>query len=347
MWLWRPRGLPKHFYDFYIWRPGITGLYESNYIKANSRNGELALWIKHNILAPKDPQLEPIVELWCALFQKGKKPIAVKKELPASKVSLERDFLSMRGPDILLTEERTATHIKDGVNSVSWDIQISKIPHPMGSPLVHFPYSGFYRWPFPKKKLLTPAPLTRWNGILTWNGKEIPIRDWIGFRNHNWGTEHAKTYAYGNCNFFDEIGSEIIFDGFSAKIGLGPVTTPFLSMAVVRNQFGDLAFNSLYTAISGIEKVSFPRWELQLRNDIYTLTLSMEADPSEFIGLLYRHPDGKLSYCYNTKWAKTKLSISLRNSPPTVYTSQFGELEFLFSQPLEGIPLYKSSASPD
>ncbi len=340
MWLWKPRGLPSHFYDFYVWRPGITGLYESNYIKANSPDGQTALWIKHNILAPKDPHSEPIAELWCVLFQRGKPPKAVKREVPASQLSLGKDHLSMEGPGILLTADRTATEISDGPNRVSWDIQISQTPPPLGAPIVHFPHAGFYRWPFPKKKLLTSAPLTRWNGSLRWNDQEILIRDWIGFRNHNWGKEHAKTYVYGNCNHFPTEEEPLIFDGFSAKIRIGPLTTPFISMAVIRTPFGDIPLNSVSTALTGREKVSFPRWKLELKNSIYEIKLSMEANPSEFIGLPYRHPDGKLSYCYNTKWAKTQLSISLRGAEPTVYSSEFGELEFLFSSPLKGVTHY-------
>lgn len=351
---WTPPGMPPSLYDEYQWKPGRTGLYESNYLKANAPDGRQALWLKHNILAWKDPQKPAIVELWCIFFEKGQPPRAFKQELPASRVRVKSGELGLEGDGILLSPARTATAIRDGDHAVSWDIAMSPWSGPVSRPLIHFPHAEFYRWGFPKKKMLTPEPKTLWNGRLSLDGRDIAIRDWVGFRNHNWGTEHAFRYAYGNCNLFDG-APDVVVDGFSAKIRLGPVVTPYLSMAVQRQGSVDTPFNGFLDAFRGEAIVDFPHWELHLsragtfhghgaRGNTQRLHWTMRGQPDQFIGLPYHQPSGSLSYCYNTKWAHTTLYIEEQGVEPRFYTSDQGELEFLVSEPLAGIPLYSGHA---
>jgi hypothetical protein len=331
--------MPTHLYESYQWKPGRHGLYESNYLKANSPDGKLAVWIKHNILAPADPKSQAIVELWCVLFRRGKRPLAVKQERPISEVTLANDCVRMKGDWILLSPQRTATTIVDGSNQVSWDISMTPEPESVGEPMIHFPYAGMYNWKFPKKKILTPAPRSRWHGSLQFGDQIIEIRDWIGFRNHNWGTEHAARYAYGNCNYFPD-APHILFDGFSAKIRLGLFLSPFISMGILRNGAQDIPFNSPCYALLSKVKLEFPTWEAVFKHRKYTLYLTQTGDPIEFIGLPYHNPDGRLSYCYNTKWAQTTLVLRESNGSEQRFSSPFGELEFLLPEPIPNVSLY-------
>jgi len=336
---WRPFGMPSHNYERYQWRPGRQGLYESNYVKANSPDGKRAVWLKHNILAWKDPKKEPLVELWCILFTRGEAPQVLKQEIPASRVVLDDDRVGMQGEGILFRPNRTATTITDNGRWASWDIEMEDLD--CGPGFVHFPYAGMYEWGFPKKKVITSSPLMRWNGILTFRDQEIPIENWIGFRNHNWGTEHAHCYAYGNCNHFPDAPG-VIFDGFSAKIRLGLLKSPYLSMAMIRLGEDDLPMNRLGTVFRSKANLRFPRWELQLQNENHKVQIIQEGEPVEFSGLPYHHPDGKLSYCYNTKWARTTLHIEDAFGKRQRFESDFGELEFLYPKPLKDVHLYPS-----
>lgn len=342
--LWRPSGMPEHNYDFYQWSADKQGLYESNYIKANSPDGKRALWLKHNILAPTQPNKPSLVELWCVYFSRGEAPRVVKQDIPAQSVRLATESLKMEGQDILLTPTRTATTIRDGKHTVSWDISIRPDDAVSTQPLIHFPYARMYTLPFPKKKLVTPQPKTRWDGVFRWDGEEIPIADWIGFRNHNWGTEHAWRYAYGNCNDFPEM-SGLVVDAFSAKIRLGPFKSPFLSAGIVRQGREDLAFNAIRSIVGAKAHVEFPRWELRIERDEMTMEWLQEGRPAEFAGLPYLHPNGAKSYCYNTKWAKTTLRLRRGKTGWQEYRSEQGELEFLYNKPIHGIPLYQGGGS--
>lgn len=336
---WRPRGLPSHHYDAYQWGPERAGLYESNYLKANSEDGRYGLWLKHNILSWKDRRRGAVVELWCVLFVRGEEVRVWKEELPVDAVRLGRDEVSMEGEGVLLSPGRTATRIRDGGREVSWDIALRPETE-AEAPLVHFPYAGLYTWKLPKKKLLTPEPRQRWNGVLRFDGEELEIRDWVGFRNHNWGTEHAHTYAYGNCNLFRDAPG-VVADGFSARLRVGLWKTPLLSALIVRDDVEDHAFNSVRTILTAQAHLAFPRWELKLQSRTHKVSWVQEAQAEDFVGLAYQHPDGKMSYCYNTKWAKTTVELEHCSGARKRWESDLGELEFLFTKPRGDVALYK------
>ena len=82
---------------------------------------------------------------------------------------------------------------------------------------------------FPRFKILTPYPAERFRGRLSVDGKEWVVEGWPGMQGHNWGRAHSERYAWAHCCAF-EGRPESWFEGFSAKIRLGPVTTPFLTM---------------------------------------------------------------------------------------------------------------------
>jgi hypothetical protein len=61
----------------------------------------------------------------------------------------------------------------------------------------------------------------------------------------------------------------------------------------------------------------------------------MTTDPSAYAGLRYAHPDGRESYCYNTKFADVSWTVDGER-----YTSRQGELEVLYPERLPGIEVH-------
>jgi hypothetical protein len=183
---------------------------------------------------------------------------------------------------------------------------------------------------FPKKKVVTPAPNLRFDGTFMVGAERWTIDGWIGMRGHNWGREHAWRYAYGNCNLWDD-GHPRLVDGFSARIKLGGgMKSPWLS--TIMGRAPDHALNNLNHWFGGAT-VSPEHWALRTGG----CQLEMRADTSTYVGLRYAHPGGDESYCYNTKFA----SVDWR-TPSGRFTSQTGELEVLYDQPLADIPLHPS-----
>ncbi len=294
------------------------GIYESNYLKANSPDGRRGLWLKHNLLRRADGS--GLGEFWVIRFTRGTAPLVAKHEVPWEDLDLAEDRIGIRCGPISLSPGRAQGAVAD----MRWDIQL----RPTLPPLHHFPADWMYTAGFPKKKAITPAPNLRFNGELIVGEERWTLEDWVGLRGHNWGREHAYTYAYGNCNLWND-GADRTVDGFSARIRLpGGLISPWLSTLVARNPDHDL--NGLGHWFGGA-RVGPDFWTLRAGG----CSLQMRCEASTYVGLRYAHPDGSESYCYNTKFADVHWS-----TPKNQHTSSMGELEILTPTPLPEIPLH-------
>lgn len=324
---------PEHAYDFIQWRPGQRGLYESNYLKANAPDGRRAFWIKYNILAATDPTRPPQAELWFVLFDRESgPPLVVKESRPMTAVKVSHEKLLIESAGCRLTPTEATGQITGEGGQARWTLKLEGDE----SPLFHLPYARLYTMGFPKKKILTPAPRLTFTGELTVAEQTVKVERWTGLRGHNWGREHAHAYAYGNCNQFDEDPTAIL-DGFTARIRLGPLTSPWLSMAVLRTGGRELGFNRPSGWLTPQAVVAFPRWQVNFRGPGRRLRATWEAPPETFAGLCYRHPDGKVSYCYNSKFAVLRLELLQPHGKTTTLNGRDAELEFLFPEPVKDI----------
>jgi hypothetical protein len=295
-----------------------SGIYESNYLKANSPDGRYGLWIKHNILRPQIG--EGIAEFWFILSSPDAPPTVAKREVPLTQLSLDPTAIRIRSDDVALS----STEAAGGIADCRWQLRLSG----GDAPLFHFPWDWMYTAGFPKKKAITPAPHLQFNGQISVGALEIDVEGWEGIRGHNWGREHAWSYAYGNCQRWDD-GERRCIDGFSAKIKLpGGGHSPWLSTIVARQP--EVNLNRPTDWFGGAE-VNPTSWHLHRRR----ASLEMQVPAHQMVGLRYGHPDGKESYCYNTKFASVRWAVGT-----TTYTSTMGELEVLTPTPVADIPLH-------
>lgn len=298
------------------------GIYESHYLKANAPDGRRALWIKHNALVPIEGT--GVAELWAIAFRRGAPPLVVKREVPWSEVSADPDALALSVGPVSLDPRRA----RGAIAHLTWDLRLT------GSQpaLYHLPHAFLYRGGFPKKKILTPAPNLTFDGTFTIGDEVWSVDGWTGLRGHNWGTEHAHTYAYGSVNRWDDGAADRAVDGFTARIALGGRLSPWLSAVVGRSP--DVRKNRLRHWL-GAGTVTPSRWEVGWPRPRGGVHLTMSTDPSSYAGLRYRHPSGRESYCYNTKFADVTWLVG-----SDTHTSRFGELEVLLPEPLPGVPLH-------
>ncbi len=311
--------MPRHPYESIVAKH-TAGIYESNYLKANSPDGAYGLWIKHNLLRPKAGP--GVGEFWFILSRPDAAPVVAKREVALPTITLGEDGILIETGQIRLTKDAAAGQIAD----CSWRLRLSGADEP----LLHFPWDWMYTAGFPKKKAITPAPHLRFDGEIQVDGATIPVEGWEGLRGHNWGREHAWTYAYGNCHLWAD-GARRTFDGFSARIKLpGGIKSPWLSTVVGRNP--DVALNRPQSWLGGVD-VTPLSWRLEQGST----SLDMRTEASRMVGLRYAHPGGDESYCYNTKFAEVEWVTAGQR-----YTSELGELEVLTPEPVEGIPLHPS-----
>ncbi len=295
-----------------------TGIYESHYLKANSPDGQLGFWIKHTFFRPKAGT--QVVELWFIWFERGKPPRVVRTDVPWKRISFGPGLEADLGVAGISTKAA-----RGSLGGLSWDLGLSGgLP-----PLLHMGWRRLYRMGFPKKKMLTPVPNLRFDGELRLDGSRIPVQSWIGLRGHNWGTQHAHTYAYGNCNLWDD-GRERTVDGFTARILLAGRPSPALSSLCVRAPEGDRELTRPRQWLRH-GRIAPTRWQIRRP----TTHLLMECEPQQMVGLRYNQPAGGEQYCYNTKFARVSLRLGT-----TRLSSNAGELETFFPKPLPDIPLH-------
>ena len=307
-------------YDRYLARDR-PGLYESHYLKANSPDDREAFWIKHNLLVP--PHGGGVAEFWLVWFRREEPPRIWKHEQPIEGLVLGPRDLSLRGDKFRLDREGCGGQIGDA----SWRLRFSGgLP-----PLFHFGIPLLYRGAFPRKKLMTPAPNLRFDGVVVLGKRTVTVTNWVGLRGHNWGSEHAYAYVYGNCNRWDDNASDRTVDGFTARIRIGPVITPWLSSLVYRAGENVIEKNRVRDWVNRSAIVEPQRWRLPYRG----IDLEMEGDTEQYAGLRYRHPGGKESYCYNTKFARVTVTLGANR-----FTSTSGEHEVLFPERLPEIPVH-------
>ena len=297
------------------------GIYESNYLKANSPDGRWGLWIKHNLLRPRNGQ--GIGEFWIILSQPDAEPIVAKRETSFDGLEVSDQEIRIGADTIRLTPH----HAQGSIADIRWDLNLSG----SDEALLHFPWQWMYRAPFPKKKAITAAPHLRFDGEIHIGDKRINVSGWEGLRGHNWGKEHAWTYAYGNCHLWND-GARRTIDGFSARILLpGGIKSPWLSTTISRNP--DLELNRPQ---HWFDHATLTPSSWTLKGKGYGLEMNAQAE--QMVGLRYQHPNGTESYCYNTKFAAVTWHVG-----EDTFQSTKGEFESLFPTPVKGIPLHPSA----
>lgn len=305
--------------------PGVSRLYESLYLRANAPDGDRALWIKHTLLV-RD-QAPSILELWVVLFERDRAPIVAKREVPWPLVSADPASIALDAGGVRLRPDRAEGQIAD----VRWSLALSG----GGAPLYHLPFRWMYRGPFPRAKILTPAPGLRLDGALWLGAERWPVEGWIGIRGHNWGPAHTHAYAYGSCSLWDDGDRARAVDGIAARVLLPGATRPTPWLTTVVGRAPDVAFNRPVDWL-GSSSVSPTRWQARLGHGRRPRTvLTLSTTPQRYVGLRYVHPDGATSCCYNTKFADVRYEVGRQ-----IHHSRCGELEYLTASPLPGVPLH-------
>ncbi len=287
---------------------------ESYFLRANHPERALALWLKATIFAPRPHSA--IAELWLVVFDgENAQRFAARHTVPFERARFSKE----PDPRIEIADARfelgpcgkTHGRIAGPDGRARWDLSWSRPPDPLGAPLVLSPTLRLLEYPFPRSKLTTPYPLLRFDGQLEVFGRTFSLENWIGMQGHNWGREHAWRYAWGQCTFVDTNGLAFaLFEGFSARLRTSLFNTPWISAAVVRHGESEARFDRLLDLWNQHAEVGELAWTLRMRAAAGTLALRMESLPERTVCLGYANPDGRLSYCVNSKLARVELTLN-------------------------------------
>lgn len=313
-----------------------AGHYESWFLRANAPTGEEALWIRYTIFSPKEGAAEG--ELWAIYFGPDA-PVTGYERFPIADCSFAHTGLQTQiGSAVLGANHASGACASEAAGNLFWELTFDPID---ATPLLLLA-ERFYKLPFPRAKSLVLNPRLRLLGHLCVGQERIDVSGWVGSLNHNWGREHTNRYAWGQVVEFD--GADNLFlEVSTAKVKLGPTSTPWLTPLVVRRGDEEFRFSTLAQAVrnhgnygataEGLPgDTRMPRWVFKASRGRGKKRIevagSISAPRESFATLRYRDPAGPDKQCLNTKVASCDLMVKVGEDLKQ-YRSQKAAFEIL------------------
>ena len=314
-----------------------SGHVESHFMRANSPDGERALWVKHTILSPSGLRNQAVAEVWAIAFRRGEAPnVGVKSTVPIGAASFSEAPFRVAAGEAELELGRARGAAESGGHRIEWDLAFDA-----SAPSYHpFPLEQMYEVAFPKSKTLTPCPDTRFDGRFVVDGEEWRIEGWPGMQGHNWGKSHAPAYVWAHCNAFDE-GTEgpAWLEVITGRLNVGPVITPYISVGAVHVDGETHRFDGARAMTSRAVDVGWYRLEIALVKGRTSLQLEVSAPREDIAGLHYENPDGSMCHCLNSKLATGTAILSLPGGADRVLRSDKMALEIGTLDHSHGVPM--------
>ena len=315
--------------------PGSSrGHVESYFLKANDPATDRAFWLKFTFLSPDGKPEEALAETWAVVFdRRSGRHRAAKESRSLSGARSSADPFRVEIGESVLETGHTAGRIEAGGGPVRWDLRFTTT----SSAHLPFPLPAMYEAPLPRFKVLSPYPDEVFDGWIAVGDDRIEVAGWPGMQGHNWGREHTWRYAWAHANVLG--APHAFFEGMSARVKVGPVKTPWLSLATLafdgrRVHFDDLAaFVRTRTEVDRMPRVagsgSAPGWgwRFRFRSKAGTLAGEIAADRDEMVGLTYANPEGAPTNCLNSKTARLVLTFDEPGAAPRRFSSEHAALE--------------------
>ncbi len=313
------------------------GHYESWFCRANHPSRPLAFWIRYTIFAPKGRPKDAIGELWAVWFDGEARSItAVKEEHPIRACTFAKSELATRIAASSLDGSSLRGSASSGGHTLEWSLRYTS-----PAPPLYLLDRGLYAAPFPKAKALVGSPFASYGGTLRVDGEEHAIDGWVGSQNHNWGEKHTDRYAWGQVAGFDDAPDAFLEVG-TAQVKLGPVTTPPLTVLVLRLGDEELAFNTIGRAARASGEYDWFQWRFRAGDERTRIEGTIAAAASDFVGLPYMNPPGGTKTCLNSKIARCDLTVRrdgrLVRTLSTRYRAAF---EILTDDDEHGVPVLR------
>jgi hypothetical protein len=191
----------------------------------------------------------------------------------------------------------------------------------------------------PKAKALVGTPNAVYTGTLIVDGAEIPIDGWRGSQNHNWGSRHTDSYAWGQVAGFDN-ASDAFLECSTAQIKVGPIWSPRLTLVVLHDEGQEIAINGLLQSARASGAFDFFTWTIDRRNSQARIVARLQAPASAFVGLRYENPSGGSKTCLNTKLASAEITVLRPGRPArTLVTRNRAAFEILTDREDHGVAI--------
>lgn len=315
-----------------------VGHYESYFQRANHPTRPLAFWIRYTIFCPKDQSERAVGELWAIWFDGERGAItAVKEVVPWSRCRFDGRRLAVEVGEATLDPAGLRGVATTDGRTIAWELAYAS-PEP---PLLLLP-ANLYDGGFPKAKSLVGSPLAVFTGTITVGGEAQEIDGWVGSQNHNWGSRHTDRYAWGQVAGFDGAPDSFL-ECATARLRVGPLWTPPLTLLVLRVGGEQIALNSLVQAVRARGEVSASGpefvWTIASRRRGVEVEARISAPREAFVGLTYGNPPGGAKTCLNSKIAACELTLRRPGRAALVLRSGRAAFEVLTDEAGHGVPV--------
>lgn len=291
-------------------REDRSGFYESYFQRANHPTRPLAFWIRYTAFSPRGLPEAARGELWAIYFDgETNRTIAVRETIPISNCTFSPTHLSVQIGDATLTDDSVRGRAASGSHVIEWALEYAG----NDPPLLLLP-QNLYAGGFPKAKALVGTPNASFHGTLTVDGAQISVDGWRGSQNHNWGSRHTDSYAWGQVAGFDNAPASFL-ECTTARVKLGPIWSPRLTFVVLRDEGEEIVLNGLLQAVRASASFDFFTWTIDSRNPQVRVTARIEAAAGAFVGLRYDNPPGGAKTCLNTKLASAEINVHRARHP--------------------------------
>jgi hypothetical protein len=310
---------------------GKRGHVESYFLKLNDPEGRRALWLKATILAAQGRP--PVAETWAIAFDREGEHVAAKQVVPFEDASFSPDGFDVKVAGVHFERGRVAGAVESAGRQIEWALDFETDV----APLVQFPSLKMYETALPSSKFVTPYPSTRFSGHYHVDGKEVPVDGWRGMQGHNWGKNHAEKYAWGHCNQWLE-GEDLMLEGVTARVKMGPVLVPPLTLLFVWHRGVRYEFNDTRSLLlSARGEMTHRSWAFSAKGPLAKLEGELHAETEDFVGLYYENPNGEMTYCLNSKIARGRIRLEVKGRAPLVLTTRSAALEIGTKDPRHGV----------
>lgn len=289
------------------------GFYESFFQRANHPTRPLAFWIRYTLFSPRGRPDDAIGELWAIYFDGERQMhVAVKREVPFARCRFDRARFAVRIDDATLDAGRLSGEAAAPPHRIAWDLTYSGDQ----APLFLLPDRA-YEAALPKAKSLVALPFATYAGTLRIDDQSIDLAGWVGSQNHNWGTRHTDWYAWGQVAGFDDAPTTFL-EVATARMKLGPLWTPAVTLVVVRHDGEELQLNSIRQGLRSDAAVGYFTWTFHAENARVRIDGHLAAPQDAFVALRYLNPPGGTKYCLNSKIAACELRLTWRAPGRTI-----------------------------
>lgn len=319
------------------YRPGQRdGHYESFFQRANHPQRPLAFWIRYTIFSPARRPQDAVGQIWGMFFNgESGRHCVVKREFPMDRCDFLRTGFAVRVGDCETCQASVRGYARTAFHSLSWNLSYRD-----GQAPVFLLPQGRYGGAFPRAKSVVGAPMARYSGTLIVDNEKIEVQDWVGSQNHNWGSRHTDSYAWGQVCGFDNAPDSFL-EVASARLKFGPLWTPVFTPMVLRHQGREYALNSLPQSVFRARgHWEYFVWRFHSAAPGLRIEGCIQAPKNAFVGLRYYNPPGGEKCCLNSKIASCTLRLQRPGQPDEVLqTAHRAAFEILTNDRAHGVEI--------